>query len=150
MGEMPDYDIVNHRLVWALTVRNLGGSVDQIQSVNYNTYALGREGFVSLNLVTESNKLEERKPIAKSLLASLEFNAGKRYEDFNAKTDHTAEYSLAALVGGGLIAKKFGLFTLASIFIAKFGKILVVVVAALFGIVGKGARGKKGKDSMDA
>ncbi len=149
-AEAPDYDAVNHRLVWALTVSSRGAAADEPQSVNYNTYALGREGFVNVNLVTASNELERRKPIAKSLLAALEFNEGKRYGDFNADTDHTAEYGLAALVGGALVAKKFGLFALASLFIAKFGKIIAIAGAALFGIFGKRMGGKKGGGSMDA
>ncbi len=149
-AEPPDYDAVNHRLVWALTVSSRGAPADEPQSVNYNTYALGREGFVNVNLVTASNELEQRKPVAKSLLASLEFNQGKRYEDFNANTDPTAGFGLAALVGGALVAKKFGLFALASVFIAKFGKIIAIAAAALFGIFGKRMGGKKGSGSMDA
>jgi uncharacterized membrane-anchored protein len=148
-AESPDYDAVNHRLVWALTVGNRGAAADEPQSVNYNTYALGREGFFSLNLVTASNELEQRKPIAKKLLAALDFDPGKRYEDFNADTDHTAEYGLAALVGGALVAKKFGLFALASLFIAKFGKIIAIAAVALFGFFGKRKGGKKG-GSLDA
>ena len=42
------------------------------------------------------------------LLADLDYNSGKRYEDFNASTDHIAEYGLAALIGG-IAAKKLGL-----------------------------------------
>ena len=149
-AEPPDYDAVNHRLVWALTVSSRGAPADQPQSVNYNTYALGREGFVNLNLVTAINELEQRKPIAESLLASMEFNQGKRYEDFNADTDKAAGFGLAALVGGALVAKKFGLFALASVFIAKFGKIIAIAAAALFGIFGKRMGKKKGTGSMDA
>ena len=148
-AEPPDYVAADHRLVWALTVSNRGAPPNEPQSVNYNTYALGREGFFSLNLVTASNELEQRKPIAKSLLASLDFNQGKRYEDFTAETDHAAEFGLAALVGGALVAKKFGLVALASVLIAKFGKIIAIAAVAMFGIFGKRKGGKKG-GSMDA
>ena len=149
-AEPPNYDDINHRLVWALTVSSHGAPADDPLSVNYNTYALGREGFVNFNLVTGSKELEQRKPIAKSLLASLEFNQGKRYEDFNADTDPAAGFGLAALVGGALVAKKFGLFALVSVFIAKFGKIIAIAAAALFGIFGKRMGRKKGSGSMDA
>ncbi len=148
-AEPPNYDAANHRLVWALTVGDRGAPPDEPQSVNYNTYALGREGFFSLNLVTASNELEQRKPIAESLLASLDFDQGKRYEDFNAATDQAAAFGLAALVGGALVAKKFGLFALASLFIAKFGKIIAIAGAALFGLFGRRLGGKKG-GGMDA
>lgn len=151
-AEAPAYDATTHRLVWALIVANKGAPPDEIQSVNYNTHALGREGYFSLNLVTARDSLEQRKPTAKTLLAALEFNAGKRYEDFNADTDHTAEFGLAALVGGAMVAKKLGLFALAAVFAAKFGKIIAVIAAAMFGIFGKRLGKKKGGDSgsMDA
>jgi Protein of unknown function (DUF2167) len=34
-------------------------------------------------------------------LAALSYTPGKGYEDFNASTDHIAEYGIAALVGAG-------------------------------------------------
>jgi uncharacterized membrane-anchored protein len=148
-AEAPNYDDLNHRLVWALTVSNQGAPADEPKSVNYNTYALGREGFFSLNLVTASNELDQRKPDAEHLLAALEFNPGKRYQDFNADTDATAGFGLAALVGGAFLAKKFGLFAIASLFIAKFGKFILIAAAALFGIFGKRFGAKKG-GGMDA
>ena len=151
-AEPPAYDAATHRLVWALTVSNKGAPAGEPQSVNYNTHALGREGYVSLNLVTSLDELAKRKPIAQTLLASLEFSPGKRYEDFNAETDHTAEYGLAALVGGAMVAKKFGLFALAGLFIAKFGKLLAIAAAAMFGLFGKRLGRKKGDEggSLDA
>jgi uncharacterized membrane-anchored protein len=150
-AETPAYDAATHRLVWALTVASQGAPTDQPHSVNYNTHALGREGYISLNLVTSSDDLAKRKPVAQTLLAALEFNQGKRYEDFNADTDHTAEFGLAALVGGAMVAKKFGLFALAGIFLAKFGKVIAIAAAALFGLFGKRMGGKKGNGgSMDA
>jgi len=149
-AEPPAYDAVHHRLVWALAVGNKGAPLDRPQSVNYNTHALGREGYASLNLVTSRDQLEQRKPVAQTLLAALEFNPGKRYEDFNADTDHAAEYGLAALVGGAMVAKKFGLFALAGLFLAKFGKFAAIAAAALFGIFGKRAGGKKSGGTLDA
>lgn len=151
-AEAPNYDAATHRLVWALTVNTKDAPKDQPASVNYNTYTLGREGYVSLNLVTSLNELAQRKPIAQQLLASLEFDPGKRYEDFNAETDHTAEYGLAALVGGAFAAKKLGLLAIAGVFVAKFGKLIAIGAAALFGIFGKRWKSKKaeGGGSMDA
>ncbi len=151
-AETPAYDAASHRLVWALAVGNQGAPADQPQSVNYNTHALGREGYFSLNLVTSRDELAQRKPIAHTLLAALEFSPGKRYEDFNADTDHTAEYGLAALVGGAMVAKKFGLFALGGLFLAKFGKLIAIAAAALFGLFGKrlGRKKTEGGGSLDA
>lgn len=149
-AEPPAYDAATHRLVWALTVGSQGAPKEQPPSVNYNTHALGREGYISLNLVTSGDELARRKPLAQALLASLEFNQGKRYEDFNADTDSTAAFGLAALVGGAMAAKKFGLLALAGVFLAKFGKIIAIAAAALFGVFGRRKGKKKGEGSMDA
>ena len=64
-----------------------------------------------------------------SVSTALSYDAGKRYEDFNASTDHIAEYGLAALVGG-VVAKKLGLFALIGVFLVKFAKVIGVAVFA--------------------
>jgi uncharacterized membrane-anchored protein len=129
-AEKPAYDATAHRLVWAMSSRDKGASADAPQGVNYNTYALGREGYFSLNLVTALNELPQHKVAAHKLLEALEYNQGKRYADFDVKTDHVAEYGLAALVVG-VAAKKLGLIALGLAFFAKFAKLIVLGVALL-------------------
>jgi uncharacterized membrane-anchored protein len=129
-AEKPAYDANTHRLVWAMSSRDKGASADAPQGVNYNTYALGREGYFSLNLVTALKDLPQHKPAAHTLLAALDYDAGKRYADFDAKTDHVAEYGLAALVVG-VAAKKLGLIALALAFFAKFAKVIVLALAGI-------------------
>jgi uncharacterized membrane-anchored protein len=129
-AEKPAYDASAHRLVWAMSSRDKGSPADAPQGVNYNTYALGREGYFSLNLVTGLADLPQHKGAAHKLLAALEYKDGKRYADFNAKTDHVAEYGLAALVVG-VAAKKLGLIALAVAFFAKFAKVILIGLALL-------------------
>jgi Zn-dependent protease len=50
-AEKPAYDAGTHRLVWAMSLRDQGAAADAEQSVNYNTYALGREGLIKLLLL---------------------------------------------------------------------------------------------------
>jgi len=128
--EPPRYDAATHRLVWSAGVRDKGTTDQDGLSVNYNTYLLGREGYLSMNLVTSQALVEGQKPMARELLAALAFNDGKGYGDFNASTDHVAEYGLAALVGG-IAAKKFGLFALIAAFALKFWKLLALGAVAL-------------------
>jgi len=128
-AEVPAYEATTHRLVWAMSSKEKGAPADAEQGVNYNTYALGREGYLSLNFVTDLKALPAQKPDAKALLGALEFDAGKRYEDFNASTDHVAEYGLAALVLG-VGAKKLGLLAVVFAFVAKFAKIIFIAVIA--------------------
>jgi uncharacterized membrane-anchored protein len=127
-AEKPAYDKATHRLVWAMSSRDKGAAADTAQGVNYNTYVLGREGYFSLNLVTGLTDLPTHKPVATSLLESLQYNDGKRYADFSSNTDKVAEYGLAALVVG-VAAKKLGFLALAAVFLAKFAKIAFLAVA---------------------
>lgn len=139
--QAPTWQASTHRLVWSAELRDKVPAKDAEPGINYNTYALGREGYVSLNLVTGLNAIAQDKPIAETLLSSLQFNNGKRYEDFNAKTDHVAEYGLAALVGG-VAAKKLGLFAIVAAFAAKFFKVIAVAVIAGIGVLRKVLGGK--------
>ncbi len=129
-AEKPTYKADTHRLVWAMSSRHKGDADDAHQGVNYNTFALGREGYISLNLVTDLKDLPVDKQAAQDLLAALEFDKGKQYADFNSSTDHVAEYGLAALVLG-VGAKKLGLLALGFAFIAKFAKLAILAVVGV-------------------
>ena len=146
-AEVPAYEATTHRLVWAMSSKEKGAPADAQQGVNYNTYALGREGYLSLNFVTALKDLPAEKPDAKALLGALEFDSGKRYEDFNESTDHVAEYGLAALVLG-VGAKKLGLLAVAFAFLAKFAKVIFIAVIAFGAVFRKFF--KRGKPSAEA
>ena len=139
--EQPSYDASSHRLVWSAEIKDKGSSGEDA-GINYNTYVLGREGYVSLNLITSVAEVEAHKPAAQELLAAVNFNDGKRYGDFNESTDKVAAYGLAALVGG-LAAKKLGLLATLGLLVAKFGKLLLVGVVALGAGAVKFLKGKK-------
>jgi uncharacterized membrane-anchored protein len=128
--EPPAYDASTHRLVWSLSSKQRGEPDSAERGVNYNTYALGRDGYISLNLVTGMNLIQTYKPTAHVLLAALDYKEGKRYADFNASTDRVAEYGLAALIGG-VAAKKLGLFAVIAAFFLKFTKLIGVAVIGL-------------------
>jgi uncharacterized membrane-anchored protein len=141
-AEKPAYDAVTHRLVWAMSSKQLGASAGEPQGVNYNTYALGREGYFSLNLVTALQDLPQDKVNATTMLAALNFTEGKRYADFNSSTDRVAEYGLAALVAGG-VAKKLGFFAILAAFFAKFAKLAIFAALAFGGGLWKWFTGRK-------
>jgi uncharacterized membrane-anchored protein len=128
-AETPAYNAGAHQLVWSALARVKNAPADQVQTVNYNTYALGREGYISLNLITDATHIADEKYVAKTLLSDISFNSGKRYEDFNSSTDHVAAYGLAALVAG-VAAKKLGLLAIAGVFIAKFFKVIAIAAVA--------------------
>jgi uncharacterized membrane-anchored protein len=127
--EPPAYDAATQRLVWSVEGRDKGATADADNTVNYNTYLLGREGYVSLDLITSTSKIESQKAVARNLLAAVSFNDGKRYADYDASSDKVAAYGLAALVGG-VAAKKLGLLALGAAFFAKFFKLIAIAVVA--------------------
>jgi uncharacterized membrane-anchored protein len=122
-SEPPRYESAQHHLVWALIVSDPDG-----KSVNLNTRILGRKGYVSLNLVTDPQKLAGYRGQAAALLSATHFDSGARYEDFNEKTDKVAEYGLAGLVlaGAGLGAAKLVKLGL----LAKFSKVIIGLLIA--------------------
>lgn len=98
--QTPQYDRAHHRMKWAIDVRAKGNPNDASSPVNYASVALGREGYISLGLLTEQGKFQAQVPDLLKLANNLAFNKGKRYEDFNASTDKIADYGLASLIGG--------------------------------------------------
>lgn len=125
--EAPRYDKAQHHVIWALIVSDETGS-----SVNLNTRVLGRKGFVSVNLVTDRELLEQHRSHGVDILGATTFTAGSRYEDFDASKDKVAEYGLTGLVLGG-----------AGVGIAKAAKI-GILAKAWKGIVALLVAGKKG------
>ena len=134
--EKPTYDAAHHRLVWSMSAKDKGAPSNEGAGINYNTYALGREGYITLNLITSLNQVGQDKAQAAALLSALSFKEGKRYEDYNASTDKTAEYGLAALVGG-IAAKKLGMFAVAAGLFTKFAKLILLGGIAVVGGLGK-------------
>ena len=97
-SDAPRYDATRQRLTWAMTARVAGARADAPQNVNYNTFALGREGYFSLNLMTALADLPALRSVADQQIAALDYNPGKRYADFDPKTDRVAGYGLIGLV----------------------------------------------------
>ena len=139
--EKPAYYAADHRLIWSALVLSKGEE-EKDGSVNYNTYALGRDGYFSLNLITTQAAIGADKANARTLLAALSYLPGKGYGDFNASTDHIAEYGLAALIGG-VAAKKLGLLALGAAFFLKFAKIIGIAVIAFGAGIAKLFGGRK-------
>lgn len=143
--ESPNYDATQHRLVWSAEVTLKDGE-DPDPGVNYNTYVLGREGYISMNLVTSASTVDSDKPAAKQLLAAINFDSGKRYTDFNSSTDKVAAYGLAALVGG-LAVKKLGLLAVIGAFLLKFAKVGILLAIGGAAAIKKFFSRKSDKDS---
>jgi uncharacterized membrane-anchored protein len=140
-SEPPRYDRGPHHLVWGLNAHDTNGKV-----VNFFTRFLGRNGFLSVNLIDAPEAIEASKKEAMAILGAVRFRAGQRYED-HADGDKDSGMGLTALVLGGtavIAAKKTGLLIALLIFLKKG---LIVIGAAIAGffrwITGRGKRKAK-------
>ncbi len=125
----PKYDASQHQLIWSMKATSRGAAAGETAIINYNTYALGRDGYFKINLLTDDQHVESDKVQVHDVIKDIEYLDGKSYANFDASTDHVAEYGLAALVGG-VVAKKLGLLAVAGVFFAKFAKIILLALAA--------------------
>ncbi|MBX3324967.1 MAG: DUF2167 domain-containing protein [Nitrospira sp.] len=133
--EKPHYDKATNKVVWAIAAETSHGT-----TVNYNTLALGRHGYMSMNLVADLAQLPTLKPHAASLLSNLNFVQGKRYTDFDSTTDKVAAVGLAALVAGA--AFKSGLLAKLLVLIIAFKKVILLAGAAVVAWVWKIVKGR--------
>ena len=141
--QAPVYEPGSHRLTWSAEAKNKDGN-DSDPTINYNTYVLGREGYISLNLVTATSTVDQDKTEAGKLLSAVDFKSGKRYSDFNASTDKVAAYGLAALVAG-VAAHKLGLIALIGAALLKFSKLIIIAVVAFGAGISRWFKGRFGK-----
>jgi uncharacterized membrane-anchored protein len=133
--EKPHYDKTTNKVVWAISADDRHGV-----TVNYNTLALGRHGYMSMNLVSSLDQLAALKPHAGVLLSNLNFVQGNRYADFNSATDKVAAVGLAALVAGA--AFKSGLLAKLLLLLIAFKKVILIVGAGMAAWVWKLVKGR--------
>lgn len=133
-SDPPHYDPETHNLVWGLLARDDNG--DEV--INYNVRLLGREGFMSITLVDDPEKIESSKVASARVLEGFSYLPGKTYAEWRPG-DKVAEYGLAALVaaGAGAAAVKMGLFAKLFKVLGKSIKLVVVGVAALAAAIGR-------------
>jgi uncharacterized membrane-anchored protein len=139
-AEPPHYDVLTKKLYWA---KELAFSDANGHTLNYDIRVLGRDGYLSMEAVSDMADQALVKEGMQQVLPMAEFDSGHRYADFNPKTDKLAEYGLAALVAGGIAAKtgllaKIGLMLLAA-------KKLVIAAVVAFGAFLKKIFGGKGR-----
>jgi uncharacterized membrane-anchored protein len=141
----PHYDATSSKLYWA---KDLTFDDGKDHTLNYDVRALGRYGYLSMNAVATMADLKAVETGMADVIKMAEFESGARYADFNASSDKTAAYGLAALVAGGLAAKTGMLAKLLAIIIAGKKVLFLVVAGAFAGLKkffgGKGTGNKSG------
>lgn len=127
----PYYDEATHNLTWSFSGRSSDGET----SVNHSVRLLGRGGVLHVDLVMAPEQSGRVVPEFDGVVATTSFLPGNRYAEWR-KGDKVAEYGLTALIAGGAgaVAMKTGL-------LAKLGKILIGLFAALWKLVAAAAVG---------
>lgn len=128
-SERPHYEAVLHHLVWGLDAHDANGKV-----INFFTRFLGRNGYLSINLIDEPTNIEVSKQQAIAILNAVRFKAGSRYAD-HASGDRDSGIGLKALVLGGagvVLAKKGGILILILLFLKKGFIIVIVAIGGFF------------------
>jgi uncharacterized membrane-anchored protein len=128
-SEMPAYQNAARHLVWGLKGHSADG-----QFINFFTRLLGRNGYISINLIDSPEAIEQAKTQALPILTATHYKAGSRYED-HADGDKSSGLGLRALVLGGtgiavVKAAKAGILIK---LLLVFKKGFIVVFAAIGG-----------------
>lgn len=129
-AEPPRYDPGPRVLYWATTIRADSGH----ETLNYDVRVLGRRGVLSLNALSSVDQLPQVKGEMERIRTAATFTEGHRYTDYLPGVDEKAAYGLAALVAGGAVAAKTGLFKgLLALLLASKKLIVAAGAAALAG-----------------
>lgn len=135
----PYYDDQNKKLHWAKELR-FGDSEEN--TLNYNIQILGRRGYLELNVIGAMYHLDQIKREIGPVLASVNFEKGHTYREFDPKLDEVAGYGIGGLIAGKLLLKA-GLFAKLGLFLAKFWKVLLIALAGGGALLRKMATGNK-------
>lgn len=123
-ANQPYYDAEAKKLHWA---KDLQFEDEEEPTLNYNIRILGRRGYLVLNAISSISALDSVNADLKPILASVNFNEGHRYSDFNPDLDKVAAYGIGGLIAGKIMAKA-GFFAI----LAKYGKFIIMGILALF------------------
>jgi uncharacterized membrane-anchored protein len=136
----PFYDQDKKVLHWA---KELKFGTDSLNTLNYNLRVLGRKGVLIVNAIATMSELPEVKSNIGKVIASIQYNEGSRYADFDSKIDNVAAWTVGGLVAGKVLAK-VGFFAI----LAKFGKVIFIAVAAGGAAIWKFIRGRRREDDF--
>ncbi|MBI1889770.1 MAG: DUF2167 domain-containing protein [Burkholderiales bacterium] len=134
--EKPAYDPKANRMTLGIAVRDKYTVDPNSQGINFNTYLLGRQGYISLNMVTSLQNIGRHKSHLTKLLSGLSFKDGKKYADVKGG-DKVAPFGMNELAAGSVPTRKPGLRGAIQGFFADYGKwLLIFIVLILLGVGG--------------
>ena len=138
--DQPRLDQRTHSISWVIDGSNSDGS----HTLNSVTLKLGRYGYERINVVSTPNSAQGPALVAQAN-STFYFDAGARYDDFEAGRDRVAEFGVAGLVAslvGLKVAKVLG-FGALLIVLKKFAALLVVPFIIAFRFIKGGFKRSK-------
>lgn len=145
-ARQPSYDPVRHNLIWAKEIAFAGSDEN---TLNYDVRVLGREGVLSMNIVSSMSTLAAIEPEATKLMNTASFQPGAQYADYREGVDKKAAYGVGGLIAGGAalaVAKKVGLLGILLLVLKKGWVVIIIAGAAIWRWVSTLMGGKKGGD----
>jgi len=144
-SEMPKYDKPTHKLVWGFKAHSTDGP-----NVNYFSRLLGRNGYMSVDLIDSPDKIEAAKQQAGAVMAGIRYKKGALYDEHQSG-DKDSGMGLKALILGGagiavFKAAKGGWIIAALLAMKKLIILVVAGIAAFFKKIGRLFTGKKKTD----
>ena len=82
-AQPPKYNAEEHRLVWSLKSVTRGAAADEVPGINYNTYALGRDGYFQVDLLSDVNHLTGDKASVNAVLKGARIQARQTLRGFH-------------------------------------------------------------------
>jgi uncharacterized membrane-anchored protein len=128
----PYYDSRAKKLYWAKRLK-FGGDADE--TLNYSIRALGRTGVLELTVVASMQQLGMVDSRINEILGMVAFNSGSTYGEFSPSVDKAAEYGIAGLIAGGILAKA-GFFKFLIAGAIALWKPIAVGAVVFFGAIG--------------
>lgn len=130
----PFYDAEAKKLHWAKELKF--GAEEGENTLNYNIRILGRSGYLQLNAIGLMSDLPNVTKDINPILASVNFNEGHRYTDFNPEIDKVAAVGIGGLIAGKILLKT-GLLAKLGLLLAKFWKVIAIGGVAVIGGIKK-------------
>jgi uncharacterized membrane-anchored protein len=132
-AEPPHYDATTKVLYWARHLRTDSGST----TLNYEVRVLGRGGVLSLNALGDLEDLAPIRTTMETVRNAAVFKPGRTYADYQSGVDPIAAYGLAALVAGGALAGKAGLFKVIIAALIAGKKFVILGALAVSAVLGR-------------
>ncbi len=127
----PGYDTERKVLSWGRHLSFGDPSGESADVLNFDMRILGRRGFLVVNAVADLEDAESVAAARDVIVDAVTFDPGYTYAEYDPATDRKSDWSVGALVAGGLLAAKTGLLAKLGLLFVKAWKLVVLAAVAI-------------------